>query len=158
MTKIKVTKRPGEKYVLHPSRPRMFVVYTVILALALGVGFLIRYLIYHTGLDLLQTDGLFFLGLILFGAVLITLMEYSRWTLHVESGENVEGPSGALGERLAIPLDEIDWKRTRRSLASWLKFGNAIYASPRQRILVSPWFFDPKKFREFLTMIGYDRK
>ncbi len=158
MNKINDTKRPGERYVLRPSRPRMFLIYTVILALAIGAGFLIRSVIYHTGFNLLQTDGLFFAGLILFGAVVITLMEYSRWTMHVEIGEAVEGPSGALGERLSIPLDQIDWKRTRRSLTSWLKFGNAIYASPRQRILVSPWFFDPKKFREFLTIIGSDKR
>ncbi len=157
--KIKVTRRPGSSFVLRPSRPRMFLVYTVILTLAIGAGFFIRFLLYHTGFDpsWFQTNGLFFLGLILLGAILITVMEYSRWTMRVVDGEKVEGPSGALGERLSIPLEAIDWKRTRRSLASWLKFGNAIYASPRQRILVSPWFFNPKQFREFLTAIGYDR-
>ena len=160
MKKIKVTKRPGTSLVLRPSRVRMFLVYVAILTLAIGFGLLISFLFWrhNFGPTWIMTETPTYLALILGGAFIITLMEYSRWIIHVEGGETVEGPAGGLGERLSIPIKEIDWTRTRRSLNSWLKFGNAIYSSPRQRILISPWFFQPAQFREFLTAIGYDKQ
>ncbi len=137
----------------------MFLVYLVILSLAIGTGLLIQFLFRRDsfGPGWLQTDSITYLAIILAGSLIVSLMEYPRWTLRVEGGEKVEGPSGAFGERLSIPVKEIDWMRTRRSLTSWLKFGNAIYVSPRERILVSPWFFDQGKFREFLAAIGYEK-
>lgn len=160
MKKIKVTKRPGTNFILRPSRVRMFLVYIVILTLAMSASLLFQYIFGRSnfGPEWYKKDSLIYLLVILGGAVLITLFEYSRWTLRVENGEQVEGPSGAFGERLVIPVKEIDWARSRRSLDSWLKFGNAIYSSPRRRILVSPWFFDPAQFREFLRAIGYEKQ
>jgi hypothetical protein len=159
MKKVKVTRRPGASFVLRPSRVRMFLVYIVILALAIGVGLAIQFLFRRNSLspNWFMTDGPTYLAIILGGAIIISLMEYSRWIIHVENGDTVEGPSGAFGERLSIQLKEIDWQRTRRSLNSWLKFGNAIYSGPRRRILISPWFFSPARFREFLSAIGYDK-
>ncbi len=159
MKKVKVTKKPGTSFILRPSRVRMFLVYIVILALAIGAGLTIQFLFRRNSLgpDWFVTDGPTYLAIIVGGAIIISLMEYSRWIIRVESGDTVEGPSGAFGERLSIPLKEIDWQRTRRSLNSWLKFGNAIYSSPRRRILISPWFFSPARFREFLSMVGYDK-
>lgn len=159
MKKVKVTKKPGTSFILRPSRVRMFLVYVVILALAIGAGLTIQFLFRRNSLrpDWFMTDGPTYLAIILGGASIISLMEYSRWIIRVEDGDTVEGPSGAFGERLSIPLKEIDWQRTRRSLNSWLKFGNAIYSSPRRRILISPWFFRTAQFREFLTAIGYDK-
>lgn len=135
----------------------MFLVYIVLLTLAIGIGFFIRFLFYHDSFTSawLTSNAPIFLVLILVGSVLITFMEYKRWIIRVEDGDKVEGPSGAFGERLSIPLKEIDWARTHRSLGSWFKFGNAIYVSPRVRILISPWFFNPGRFREFLDAIGY---
>lgn len=137
----------------------MFLVYIVILALAIGVGLIIQFLFRHNSFspDWLMADGPTYLAIILGGAIIISLMEYSRWIVRVEDGNTVEGPSGAFGERLSIPLKEIDWQRTRHGLNSWFKFGNAIYSSPRRRILISPWFYHPAQFREFLTAIGYDK-
>jgi hypothetical protein len=69
--------------------------------------------------------------------------------------ERIEGPSGAMGNRSILDLNQVDWIRTRRSLDSRLKVGNVIYTIERLRILLSPWFYSPAAFSEFLDRIGY---
>jgi hypothetical protein len=81
-------------------------------------------------------------------------MERPRWTMRLLNGELLEGPTGASGQRIEIPLKDIDWVRTRRSLSSWFGIGNSIYAKSNSRILVSRWYFNPSEFRDFLASIG----
>jgi hypothetical protein len=159
VTKIKIPKRTGASLIIRPSRLRMIGVYIIILTIAISVGLAIRFLLSHESvtLDWLQSDALPLAAIIIGGSVFISFLEYSRWTLRVENGDSVEGPAGAFGERMTLSLKEIDWVKTHRSLDSWLQFGNGIYSTPRRRILVSPCFFKPAEFREFLSAIGYDR-
>ncbi len=159
MKKVKVTRRPGRvDYILLPNRLRMFIIYFILFTLAVVFGFLIRFLLYRTGLDSdwLLTNGPTILGLIILVAAVVPFIERRRWTLRVAGGEKVEGPTGAFGDRMAIPLREINWDRTRRSLTSGFKLGNAIHGPDRDRILVSPWFYNPGQFREFLKAIGFE--
>lgn len=159
MKKSQATRRAGETLILRPSRVRMFIIYVIILGLAMGASILFQYLFSRGSYDVgwLQNDIPRFVLILLGGSLLITLLEHARWTMRVEDGDRIEGPSGIFGQRLTIPLREIDWERTRRSLNSRLKFGNAIYSLRQDRVLVSPWFFDPAQFREFLSAIGLDR-
>ena len=157
MKKLKVTKRPGSRagLVLKPSRLRMFAIYALLFGLAIGFGLLLRMMFSPGGIGPVNIPVT--LLAVLGGALLMAFIEHSRWTLRVGEGEQLEGPTGAFGERTSIPLKGIDWARTRRSLSSRLKIGNSIYASANSRVMVSPWFFDPQKFHEFLTAIGYDK-
>jgi hypothetical protein len=91
--------------------------------------------------------------LIIGGAGVLALIERNRWTLRIIDREAIEGPSGAFGERYTIRIDEIDWERTRRSLGSRLKIGNAIYGPERRRIVISQWFFPPEALRTLLDVI-----
>jgi hypothetical protein len=160
MKKVKVTRRPQSRqdYILRPSRVRMALIYAGFFALAVVVGMLIRLIAYRENANLeaiLEGWGIN-LGIVVGGAVLFALMDYSRWTIRIVGGEKVEGPSGAMGSRSQLPLDDIDWERSGRSLRSRMKIGNAIYTVGRQRILISPWFYEPGLFAEFLDRIGYN--
>ncbi len=157
MKKVKVTKRPGARgdVVLQPSRLRMFLIYMVLFTLAIGVGLLIRLM-----MDQQDVSAVWFannwpsgVGIIVGGAALLSIIERRRWTLRVLDGRKLEGPTGAFGERLIIPAEDIDWERTQHSLSSRLKIGNAIYGPERKRIIVSQWFFEPDKLQEMLGML-----
>jgi hypothetical protein len=160
MKKVKVTKRPSTRadLVLRPSPLRMFFIYIILFALALGIGLLIR-LIVNRGsftLEWLQQNWIAGLAIIFGGAALMPLIERSRWMIRVLNNSIIEGPTGMFGERITIGLDEIDWTRTQRSLTSRLKLANAIYGPASARILISQWFFDPVPLQEFLDAIGFD--
>jgi hypothetical protein len=160
MKKVKVTRKPQSRqdFLLQPSRVRMATIYAIFFALAVIAGMVIRLFAYRENANLaLITQGWETnLAIVVGGSVLFALMDYSRWTIKVLNGENIEGPSGAMGARALLPLSEIDWARSGHSLRSRLKIGNAIYTNERKRILISPWFYDPKPFAEFLERIGYD--
>ena len=162
MKKVKVTKRPSARadLVLRPSRLRMFLIYIVLFALAIGFGLIIRLLVNQGEFTLgwVQDNWVAGAGIIFGGAALMAFIERNRWVLRVPDHELLEGPTGMFGERITIRLDEIDWERTQRSLSSRLKIGNAIYGPDRARILVSPWFFEPEGIRELFSAIGYDRQ
>jgi hypothetical protein len=159
MKKVKVTRNPQSRqdFLLRPSRVRMALIYAAFFSLAVIVGMIIRLIAYRENLNFAALiDGWAVnLGIVIGGSVLFALMDYPRWTIKVLGGENVEGPSGAMGMRSLLPLGEIDWERSGRSLRSRLKIGNAIYSVGRQRILISPWFYEPGLFAEFLDRIGY---
>jgi hypothetical protein len=159
MKKIKVTRRPQTRqdFILFPSRVRMTMIYAVLFALAVLLGIVIRLFAYrdNLNLDVILEGWVVNLGIVVGGAVLFALLDYTRWTIRVLGGEKLEGPSGAMGSRAQMLLDDIDWERSGRNLRSRLKIGNAIYTSGRQRILISPWFYDPKLFAEFLERIGF---
>jgi hypothetical protein len=158
MKKPKPTRRTSKQaeYVLRPSRLRMTLIYILIFSIAMGIGILIRFIldggVYNP--DRLfgdwQTNALIIFG----GAIVFALLDYRRWTIRVLDGERIEGPSGAFSQRQAFPIKDIDWTRTRRSINSRLKIGNGIYTDSRQRILISPWFYDPQQFQEFAQRIG----
>ena len=158
MKKVKVTKRPSARgdLLLQPSRLRMFGIYVVMFSVAIGIGVLLR-------MATSQESATGWFGenwpmtilIIVGGAALLALIERGRWTLRVLDGRQLEGPSGAFGERYVFPADQIDWGRTRRSLSSRLKIGNAIYSKDNRRIVISQWFFEPEALREFLTRLGY---
>jgi len=159
MAKAKVTKRPVQRQdlTLQPSRLRMFLVYLVMFTLAIAVGLLIRLLVNRGAFTLLwmQENWPAGVGIIFGGSALMALIERSRWTLRVLGRDRLEGPTGLFSERIVIPRDEIDWERTRRSLTSPLKIGNAIYGHGRTRVMVSQWFFKPDELRELLGLLGY---
>jgi hypothetical protein len=161
MKKVKVTQRPSgqDDFTLRPSRLRMFGIYIVMFTVALAAGLLLRMLVNGDGfsMEFIQQNWPTGVGVVILGAATLALIERSRWTLRVIGGGLLEGPTGAFGERLGIPLQEIDWERTRRSLSSRLKIGNAIYANSRQRIMISPWFFAPAEIKELFSRIGADR-
>ncbi|MBE0699243.1 MAG: hypothetical protein IH586_20160 [Anaerolineaceae bacterium] len=159
MKKMKVTRKPQsrQEYVLHPSRVRMVIIYAIFFTVAVAIGIIIRLVVNQGNASMgeLFSDWATNLAIVIGGAVVFALLDYSRWTIRVVGGENVEGPSGALGTRALLPLKDIDWERSGRSLRSSLKIGNAIYTIGRQRILISPWFYEPGSFSEFLDRIGY---
>ncbi len=160
MKRAKVTKKPAARpdLVLRPARLRMFGIYLVLFGLAIGAGLLIRQLVSQDAFSegWLQNNWLTAVGIIVGGSALMAILERGRWTLRLLNGDKLEGPSGAIGERVVIPAGEIDWERTRKSLNSRVKIGNGIYAANR-RILVSPWFFDPREFRSLLEKVGYPK-
>jgi hypothetical protein len=161
MKKVKVTKRPQkEDFILKPNRLRMMLVYVLLFGLAYIIGMFIRYLINPGGFDLqrLTTDWTLDALIIFGGPALLAMLDYRRWVVRLQNSEMIEGLSGAFGERVVFPAREIDWQRTNRSLSSRFKIGNAIYAKTRQRILLSPWFYNPGDFREFLQLIGAERQ
>lgn len=156
MKKAKVTRRPGtrEKLVLKPSRLRMFIIYVILFDLALLLGFIIRLIFNGFNFDDMNWPAM--LLIVFGGALVMAFMEVPRWTLLVrDGGELLEGTTGAFGARVTIPIKSIDWKRTHRSLSSRVKIGNNIYVTSVQKLMVSPWFFDPGEFRSFLEVIGY---
>lgn len=159
MKKVKVTKRPGPQgeLIVLPSRLRMFLIYMVMFSLAIGIGLLLRLAVDRESFtaEWLSSGWISWLGVVIGGAALMALIERSRWKLRVVERDKLEGPTGAFGERLVIPFNEIDWPRTQRSLSSKLKIGNAIYGRGRQRIIVSQAFFDPAALSELLRAIGY---
>ncbi|HEX9017802.1 MAG TPA: hypothetical protein VF806_01360 [Anaerolineaceae bacterium] len=161
MAKIKVSKRPspGGDITLLPSRLRMFLVYLVLLAVALAVGLALRFLVNRGGFTATWLEENWPAGLIITfgGSALLAFIERNRWKLRVLDGDRIEGPTGTFGERIVIPVDEIDWTRTLNSLRSWLKIGNAIYGSARVRIIISQWFFHPNELKELLKAIGYEK-
>jgi hypothetical protein len=156
MKKVKLTNRPAprEGLTLKPSRLRMFVIYAFLFALAVLFGLLIRLILSPSAFGDMDWNILFLA--VFGGAAVMAFIEQSRWVLRVrKGGELLEGTTGAFGARVTIPIDSIDWERTRRSLSSWLKIGNSIYVTSIQRIMVSPWFFDPHEFSSFIKAIGY---
>lgn len=158
MKRVKVTKRPVNSLVLRPARLRMFAIYVILLTLALSFGLVLRMITSSDGFNL-QTatyDWPLSLAIVFGGSAIMVLLEYRRLTLRFD-GDHVEGPAGAFGERQALNIKEIDWLRTRNSLSSRLKFGNAIYTYVGQRIIVSPWFFHPERFEEFLSALGVNK-
>lgn len=157
MAKIKTSKRPVADFILKPNRLRLFLIYLLMFVLALILGYGIRWIFYRETFtqEFLQSQGFGTVLLVFGAALLLSITEYSRWTLRIIDRNVLEGPTGMFGDRMRMPIETIDWKRTQRSLASWLKVGNAIYGEDRQRILVSPWFFNPDQFTELLELIGY---
>jgi hypothetical protein len=162
MKKAKVTRKPLSRsdFTLYPSRLRMVTIYGSFFALAVIVGLLIRLATSgaNTNYAELFIDWQMNLAIVVGGAVLFAILDFKRWTIRVISGELVEGPSGALGDRVKLEIKDIDWERSGRSLNSRLKVGNAIYTLGRQRILISPWFYPSNVFSEFLEHIGYREK
>jgi hypothetical protein len=158
MKKMKVTRRPGSgaNFTLYPSRVRIALIYASFFTIAVLVGLLIR--IFTGGQydpAVLFGDWAINLGIIIGGAVLFALMDYKRWTIQVIARESIEGPSGPMGERSQLPLKDIDWSRSGKSLRSRFKVGNAIYTLDRKRILISPWFYDPASYAQFKEQIGF---
>ena len=160
MKKVKVTKRPKTQteFVLKPNRLRMFLIYMVLFILAYGVGTVLRYILTGGDLDLerMGEDWLIDVLIVFGGPVLLALLDYNRWVIKYQENQ-LEGLSGAFGERSVFPIREIDWKRTARSLSSRVKIGNGIYAQTSRRILISPWFYNPGDYKTFLDLIGYDK-
>jgi hypothetical protein len=158
MAKIKAPKRAVADFILKPNRLRLFLIYLLMFVLALILGYGIRWIFYRDTFtqEFLQNQGAGTALLIIGGALLLSFTEYSRWTLRIINRNVLEGPTGMFGDRLRMPIETIDWKRTQRSLASRFKIGNAIYGEDRQRILVSPWFFNSGQFSELLELIGYE--
>jgi hypothetical protein len=159
MKKIRSAKQSGKKnnFILRPNRLRMGLIYAFFFGVALVIGILIRFIL-DGGVFNPQSlfgDWRINFAIVFGGAVLFALLDYSRWTIRILGGEQLEGPSGAFGDRQIIPISEIDWTRTGRSLGSRFKIGNGIYARSRQRILISPWFYNPPDFDQFAQLIGY---
>jgi hypothetical protein len=142
--------------VLKPSRLLMFLNYILLFTIAVTVGLGVRWLVNREGFgqNWWSENGLLTLAVVVFSSLLIAVVDHGRWTLRIINGSQLEGPTGALGDRLVIPLREIDMDRTRKSLRSRLKIGNGIYANSRQRILISPWFYRPAEYRNFIREIG----
>lgn len=151
------TNRAPSEFVLFPSRVRMTIIYAVLFTLALMIGLLIRAAFSGWSFDLGGIWDEWYLNILLIfgGALVFAMIDYNRWTIRVRDNESVEGPTGAMGERALLPIKNIDWDRTRRNLNSRLKIGNAIYTQSGQRILISPWFYAPARYHEFLSEIGY---
>lgn len=133
----------------------MFLIYMVLFALAIGAGVLLRLATNR------ESVGGWFMEnwpmtiiIIVGGAALLSIIERSRWTLRVLDGRRLEGPTGAFGERSVMPAEQIDWEKSKRSLGSRVKIGNAIYGRDGRRIVVNQWFFDPEKFQTILDMIS----
>lgn len=144
------------EFILRPSRWRMMVIYTVLFALAVVFGLLIRVALSGgTSVQAVFGDWYINLGIVVAGAVLFAWIDYGRWTMRVQGGQQVEGPSGAFGDRAVLQLKDINWPRSGKSLRSRIKIGTAIYTHAGKRILISPWFYEPARFREFLDKIGY---
>ena len=156
MKRVKVTKRTVSDRILRPSRLLMFANYVMMMTLAVAFGLTLRWVFSRFSLsaDWWQKNGMVTLGIIVAGSIVVALVEYKRWTLRVLDGDKLEGPAGAMGERMTISIKEIDWDRTRRSLRSWLKIGNGIYDFSRRRILISPWFYKPADYRAFIRDLG----
>jgi hypothetical protein len=159
MNKSKPAKRVNKKadFILRPNRLRMGLIYAFFFGLALAIGTLIRFALDGFAFNSQSLFGDWRINLLIVfgGAALFALLDYRRWTIRVLGGDRLEGPSGALGDRQVLPIADIDWTRTRRSLGSRLKVGNGIYAGPRNRILISPWFYNPADFAQFAEIIGW---
>lgn len=160
MARLKKTQ-PGAKshqeYVLYPSRLRMGLIYSGFFAVAVLAGWLIRIGVNSGKATTAELfDGWYInLAIVIGGAILFAFLDFSRWTIRVIDNDRLEGPAGALGERLILSLREINWPRSSKSLNSRLKVGNAIYSVGGKRILISPWFYEVDKYADFLKQIGY---
>ncbi len=151
MKTVKVTRRSkGQaEFILRPSRWRMMVIYTVMFTLAVLAGLLIRTILGGgTSVQAIFGDWYINLGIVVVGAVLFALVDYSRWTMRVQGGETI-------GDRSTLSLKDINWARSGKSLRSRIKIGTAIYTHGGKRILISPWFYEPARYQEFLDQIGY---
>lgn len=144
--------------VLRPNRLRMLAIYTLLFALAYGLGLLLRYIFNPAAFapERMQDDWIMDTLIILGGPLLLSLVDYKRWIVEVQGGMRLEGFAGAFSDRTGFAVRDIDWQRTRRSLSSRLKIGNAIYSNDHQRILISPWFYNRRDYRNFLAAIGYE--
>jgi len=155
----KTTHKPVsyQEFVLRPIRWRMALIYAGFFALAVFAGMLIR-LATNSGQEAfseLFNDWYINLAIVVGGAIIFALLDYPRWTIRVVGMDRIEGSTGAFGERVALPLKDMDWPRSRKSLNSRMKVGNAMYTVTGKRILISPWFYDARHFQEFLDRIGY---
>ena len=160
MKSVKIPRKSKSQaeFILRPSRWRMMVIYTIMFTLAVFAGLLIRTILGGgASVQAIFSDWYINLGIVVGGAVLFALIDYSRWTMRVQGKEQLEGPSGAFGDRNTLPLKDINWPRSRKSLGSRIKIGTAIYTHGGKRILISPWFYDPARYQEFLDQIGYQQ-
>jgi len=162
MKNEKMARKTGARldYILRPVRWRVALIYAIFFALAVLAGLSIR-VAFNANKESFATlfsDWYFNFIIVIGGSILFALLDYSRWTIRVINGDRIEGPTGAFGERAELPLKEIDWTRSSRSLNSRLKVGNAIYTLTRKRILISPWFYKQEDFKELLDYIGYKPK
>lgn len=158
MKTVKVPRKSKSQaeFILRPSRWRMMIIYTVMFTLAVLAGLLIRTIFGGgTSVQAIFGDWYINLGIVVVGAVLFALVDYSRWTMRVQGGETIEGPSGAFGDRSTLSLKDINWARSGKSLRSRIKIGTGIYTNGGKRILISPWFYEPARYQEFLDQIGY---
>ena len=158
MTKATGTRRPKGQadFILRPSLLRVMLIYIAMFSLAVLFGLLIRAL-FGGGFSLSSLFGDWYINLaiVVGGAVLFAVIDYRRWTMRVLGGLKLEGPSGAFGERVTMQVREINWERSGKSLRSRIKIGTGIYSTMGQRILISPWFYPPGLYQEFLDKIGY---
>lgn len=135
----------------------MFLIYLILFVLAYGFGILLR-LIFNSGaadFPALFDDWYLDVGIVVGGAFLLALVDFRRWTVRVLNGDQLEGPAGPFGERMAVPLKTIDWARSSKSLMSGFGMANGIYTIDRQRVLFNRWFYAPDSLQEFFKQIGF---
>ncbi|NLG97268.1 MAG: hypothetical protein GX491_07905 [Chloroflexi bacterium] len=157
MKRVKVTKQKQREFTLRPSRLRMFVIYLVLFVFAYGFGILLR-LIFNNGaadFPAFFDDWYLDAGIVVGGAFVLALVDFRRWTVRIMNGDQLEGPAGPFGERLAVPLRNIDWTRSTKSLKAGLGMANGIYTIDRQRVLFNRWFYAPNSLQEFFDRIGF---
>lgn len=156
MKKVKVTKKSNPELILQPSVLRMYLIYTLMFVLAYAFGLLIRFFLYREQFNLAQltSDWLVDTLIVFAGPLVLAFIYKRRWMVKVIGRDTLEGPTGAFSERIQLPLREINWAMTERSIGSKFGLANAIYAGGR-RILVNAWFFNPAEWQEFLERIGY---
>lgn len=156
MKKVKVTKRSTSELILQPSVLRMYLIYTFLFIMAYAFGLLIRFITDRNNFtfDRLTNDWLVDTLIVFVGPLLLAFIYKRRWMVKLIGRDTVEGPTGAFSDRITLPVREINWAMTERSIESRVGLANAIYAEGR-RILVNVWFFNPAEWREFLNRIGY---
>lgn len=156
MKKVKVTKKSAPELVLQPSVLRMYLIYTLMFVLAYAFGLLIRFITQRDQftIERLTSDWLVDTLIVFVGPLLLAFIYKRRWMIKIIGRDTVEGPTGAFSDRITLPLRDINWAMTERSIESKFGLANAIYAGGR-RILVNVWFFNPAEWREFLERIGY---
>ena len=159
MKKAKVTKKSASELILQPSVLRMYLIYTLMFILAYAFGLLIRFITQREQftVERLTNDWLVDTLIVFAGPLLLAFIYKRRWMVKVIGRDTVEGPTGAFSDRIQLPLREINWAMTERSIESKVGLANAIYAGG-QRILVNIWFFNPSEWQEFLDRIGYTGK
>lgn len=156
MKKVKVTKKSAPEQLFQPSVLRMYLIYTLLFVLAYAFGLLIRYITNREQftIDRLTNDWLVDTLIVFLGPLLLAFLYKRRWSVKVVGRDTIEGPTGAFSDRVTLPLREINWAMTERSIESRLGMANGIYAGGR-RILVNKWFFTPSDWQELLDRIGY---
>ena len=159
MKKAKVTKKSASELILQPSVLRMYLIYTLMFILAYAFGLLIRFITQREQftVERLTNDWLVDTLIVFAGPLLLAFIYKRRWMVKVIGRDTVEGPTGAFSDRIQLPVREINWAMTERSIESKVGLANAIYAGG-QRILVNIWFFNPSEWQEFLDRIGYTGK